>query len=450
VEPAVLYVDDEQPNLDAFARNFDEEFHVVTAASGEQALEMLAREPVAVVVSDQRMPGMTGVRLLALTAARWPLTARMLLTAYSDRELLLEAIHEGHVHDYILKPWSSDDLSIRLRNGVNRYRRRTALERASLERDVLRKELDEERPFGEMIGLQGGLAPLAERLERVANSSSTVMIRGESGVGKELVARALHARSPRADRAFVRVNCAAFSEGVLESELFGHEAGAFTGAKGARIGRFELAHGGTLFLDEIGDIPLSLQIKLLRVLQEREIERVGGNKTIPIDIRLVAATHRNLKEMVAANQLRNDLYYRINVVPLQVPPLRERAGDIPLLAQHFLGRFAREMGKRLELTPEALAVLTGYDWPGNVRELRNVIERAAVLADAHGVLDGEDLILDVVPRLGGSVLEEIQSGERDKLIAALRQAAGSKASAARLLGIPRTTLNERLRKHDIR
>jgi DNA-binding NtrC family response regulator len=451
VEPGgVLYVDDEQSNLDAFLRCFDEEFRVLTALSREVALQRLESEAVAVVLSDQRMPGITGVKLLTETAARWPLVGRMLLAGYSDRGLLLEAIQDGHVHDYILKPWSRDDLAIRLRNGLQRHQRLQSLERPCLERDLLRAELEEQPPFDETIGIAGGLRALGERIDRVANSSSTVLIRGESGVGKELVARAIHARSPRADRAFVRVNCAAFAEGVLESELFGHEAGAFTGAKAARVGRFEQAHGGTLFLDEIGDISLNLQTKLLRVLQERELERVGGNRTIPVDIRLVVATHRNLEEMVAAGQLRSDLYYRINVVPLVVPPLRARADDIPFLANHFLARFALEMGKRLELAPGALGVFCNYDWPGNVRELRNVIERAAVLADPEQVLTADDLILDVLPAARGSVLGEIQNSERDKLIASLQQTSGNKAAAARLLGIPRTTLNERLRKYDIR
>ena len=447
----VLYVDDEQSNLDAFLHCFDEEFRVLTALSREVALQRLEREAVAVVVSDQRMPGITGVKLLAETAARWPLGGRLLRTPHTHPARLREAIQEGHVHDYILKPWSRDDLAIRLRNGLHRHQRLQSLERPSLERDMLGAGfLEEQHPFDEMVGVAGGLRAIGERIDRVANSSSTVLIRGESGVGKELVARAVHARSTRADRAFVRVNCAAFSESLLESELFGHEAGAFTGAKAARVGRFEQADGGTLFFDEIGDISLNLQTKLLRVLQERELERVGGNRTIPVDIRLVVATHRSLEEMVAAGQLRCDLYYRINVVPLVVPPLRARADDIPFLANHFLARFAREMGKRLELAPCALAVLCNYDWPGNVRELRNVIERAAVFADPEQVLTADDLILDVLPAARGSVLEQIQNSERDKLIAALQQASGSKARAARLLGIPRTTLNERLRKYDIR
>jgi Nif-specific regulatory protein len=282
------------------------------------------------------------------------------------------------------------------------------------------------------------------------------MIRGESGTGKELVAREIHRRSQRAKGPFVRTNCAAFASGVLESELFGHEAGSFTGANRARTGRFEQASGGTLFLDEIGDVSPELQVKLLRALQEREIERVGGNASIRVDIRFVAATHRNLEEMVREGSFREDLFYRLNVVPLHVPPLRDRPADVDALATYFLDRFAREMGKRLSLGTEALDALRRYDWPGNVRELRNVMERAAVLADVDGALERDDLLFDMLAAPAvtaadrGSLFEEIANVEAERIKDALREAGGSRARAARLLGLPRTTLNDRLRKLGIR
>jgi DNA-binding NtrC family response regulator len=452
MEPAILYVDDEAPNLDLFQRRFDEEFRIVTAASGEDALALLAAQSIGVLVADQRMPGMTGVELLAQAATRWPGVSRILLTAYSDRDLLLSAIQRGQIHDYVLKPWSGDDLSIRLRQRLDAFVGLRDLEKAAGERDFYARELQEQAGFQDMVGLRGGLAPLAMMLERVAASDATVMIRGESGSGKELVARELHRRSARAAGPFVRVNCAAFSEGVLESELFGHEAGAFTGARAARRGRFEQADGGTLFLDEIGDVAPALQVKLLRVLQERELERVGGNRTIHVDIRVLAATHRNLEELISDGRFRADLFYRLNVVPLQVPPLRARGEDIAPLANYFLARFAREMGKRLAFSDAALLLLGRYDWPGNVRELRNVVERAAVLADAQALLEADDLIFDAAAPAAPptSITEEIAQHERQKIVDALKQAAGSKARAARLLGIPRTTLNERMRKHNIR
>ncbi|MET0594046.1 MAG: sigma 54-interacting transcriptional regulator, partial [Polyangiaceae bacterium] len=278
MEPAILYVDDERPNLDLFRRCFDEEFRILTASDGAAALDLLGTEAVGVLVSDQRMQPMAGIELLTRAEAKWPSVRRMLLTAYSDRDLLLQAIQLGKVHDYVLKPWRVEELGVRLRALLESFKRHDALARAEVERDVLRDEFREREPT-EMVGLDSGLAAVRTTLERVAPTESTVMIRGESGTGKELVAREVHRRSARSDRPFVRVNCAAFSEGVLESELFGHEAGAFTGAKQTRRGRFEQADGGTLFLDEIGDVSPAVQVRLLRVLQERELERVGGNRT---------------------------------------------------------------------------------------------------------------------------------------------------------------------------
>ncbi|HEV8550035.1 MAG TPA: sigma-54 dependent transcriptional regulator, partial [Polyangiaceae bacterium] len=348
-------------------------------------------------------------------------------------------------------PWRAEELGLRLHAALELFARQQSLARAAAERDELRAR----DPAG-IVGLDAGLATLAGLLERVAPTDSTVMIRGESGTGKELVARELHLRSKRAERPFVRVNCAAFSEGVLESELFGHEAGAFTGSKGARVGRFEQANGGTLFLDEIGDISSAVQIRLLRVLQERELERVGGSRTVKLDLRVLSATHRDLEAMVRAGSFRQDLFFRLNVVPLTIPPLRERPADLPALARHFLAHFGRELGKNLELAPAALEALASYDWPGNVRELRNVIERAAVLADGAQLLEPEDLSFDLGARVAvapeaapGSIFEEIAQAEAARLRAALREARGSKAKAARLLGLPRTTLNDRLRKLSI-
>jgi DNA-binding NtrC family response regulator len=457
MDPTILYVDDEKANLDLFRRCFDEDFRVLTAEGGPSALELLgAREDIAVLVSDHRMQPMAGIELLTRAEARWPNVRRMLLTAYSDRDLLLQAIQLGKVHDYVLKPWRVEELGVRLRALLNGYNRLEALARAEIERDLLRDEFREREP-SEMIGLDGGLSSLRAILERVAPTESTVMIRGESGTGKELVAREVHRRSPRAEHPFVRVNCAAFSEGVLESELFGHEAGSFTGAKQARKGRFEQANGGTLFLDEIGDVSPGVQVRLLRVLQERELERVGGNRTVKVSIRVIAATHRDLEAMVRAGTFRQDLFFRLNVVPLEIPPLRARPSDLPPLAHHFLGYFSRQLGKRLDLSAAALECLSRYDWPGNVRELRNVVERAAVLADPVTVLEPDDFNFDVstlsapLPRAGsaGSLFEEIAEVEAERIRDALRKAGGSKARAARILGIPRTTLNNRLRRLDI-
>jgi DNA-binding NtrC family response regulator len=459
MDPAILYVDDERPNLDLFRRSFDEEFRVLTAQDGPAALEMLrGGEHIGVLVSDQRMQPMSGIELLTRAETEWPTVTRVLLTAYSDRDLLLQAIQVGKVHDYVLKPWRTEDLGVRLRAARDRFDRQYRLARAELERDLLRDEVRAREPSG-IVGLEGGLASIAAVLDRVARTDSTVMIRGESGTGKELVAREIHRRSLRAERPFVRVNCAAFSEGVLESELFGHEAGSFTGAKHTRAGRFEQAHLGTLFLDEIGDVSPAVQVRLLRVLQERELERVGGNRTVKVNIRVIAATHRDLEDMVRRGQFRQDLFFRLQVVPIEIPPLRSRPGDLEALARHFLAHFGSQLGKRLEMSPGALGALSKYDWPGNVRELRNVIERAAVLADGNVLLEPEDFSFDMaVPPApesrsadanAPSIFDEIAAAEAERIKDALRKAAGSKARAARILGIPRTTLNDRLRKLEI-
>jgi transcriptional regulator with GAF, ATPase, and Fis domain len=306
-----------------------------------------------------------------------------------------------------------------------------------------------------LLGLQGGLRALASVLDRIAVTTSTVLIRGETGVGKELVARELHSRSQRAQGPLVRVNCAALADGLLESELFGHEAGSFTGCRGPRVGRFEEANGGTLFLDEIADISARVQVALLRVLQENEFQRVGSNRTLHVDVRIIAATSARLEERVACHEFREDLFYRLNVVPLYVPPLRQRRDDIGPLACHFIELFAARLGKRLVLSRASLERLETYDWPGNVRELRNVVERACVLSEDTASIEPEQLQLGSGPGLGPmarsalaphDIFDQVARENTMRLTAALRAARGSKARAARLLGIPRTTFNDRLRR----
>ncbi|MGE0789161.1 MAG: sigma-54-dependent transcriptional regulator [Sandaracinaceae bacterium] len=448
-QPVVLYVDDDRPNLDLFRRTFDDVFDVELASSGAEALARLGERTVGLVVSDQRMPAMTGVELLREVRARLPSISRVLLTAYADRDLLLAAIREGHVHDYVLKPWDRDDLEVRLRRALEMFGEARRRERALRAADALRDEVRAQH--GAVIGFEGDLASLAGKLDKIAASDATVMIRGETGSGKERIARELHQRSGRADGPFVRVNCCALAEGLLESELFGHEAGAFTGAARRRIGRFEQADGGTIFLDEIGDLPAHLQVKLLRVLEEREIERVGGSETLKVDVRIVAATHRPLEERVASGELRADLFHRLNVVPIVVPPLRARPRDVAPLAAHFIGELGAAMGKRVALDDGALDALRAYDWPGNVRELRNVIERAVVLAEDGDALGADDLLFDfAMPLAQPSVKGEVDEEDARAIRDALKSARGSKAKAAKLLGIPRTTLNDRIRRLGIR
>src|SRR5688572_25508014 len=381
----ILVVDDEQDNLDAFRFNFRKTFDILTATSGPEALTILENKDVAVVVTDQRMPKMTGVELLREVRNNQPDTVGIILTAFTDVDVLIEAINLGQVYRYITKPWDAKEM-----RGVLQY----ALERFHLHREnrrlvdqlaeytgYLNQQLHGEFDFGNIIGDSGPLREVLSKVEQVAPTASTVLLRGETGTGKELVAHAIHINSPREEKPFVRVNCAALAPGILESELFGHEKGSFTGAMALRRGRFELADGGTLFLDEVGDLPMEIQIKLLRTLQEREFERVGGVETIKVDVRLVSATNRNLEKMIEDGEFREDLYYRLNVFPINLPPLRDRLDDLPVLTAHFVAKFSRQMGVTAQApSTEAIAKLREYNWPGNVRELENIIERAMILA----------------------------------------------------------------------
>ena len=469
----ILVVDDEQDNLDAFRFNFKKTFDILTATSGAEALQILADKEAAVVVTDQRMPRMTGVELLREVRVRQPDAVGIILTAFTDVDVLVEAINLGQVYRYITKPWDAKEVRGVLQYALERYHlqrenRRLAAQLAEYT-GYLNQQLHGEFDFGNIIGDSAPLREVLAKVEQVAPTSSTVLLRGETGTGKELVAHAIHINSPREQKPFVRVNCAALAPGVLESELFGHEKGSFTGAVERRRGRFELADGGTLFLDEVGDLPMEVQIKLLRTLQERELERVGGNETIKVDVRVVSATNRNLEKMIEDGEFRQDLYFRLNVFPIELPPLRDRLDDLPVLVQHFVAKFARQMGvAAAPATPDALAKLREYSWPGNVRELENIVERAMILAKgaplAAGHLDfgrrqptspnqsGSVPVLAPPPAPvdeGKSLAERLLDSERKEIIAAVEKSRGNIASAARTLGINRSTLYYRLRKHGL-
>jgi len=477
----LVYVDDEQDNLDAFRFSFRKDFDVRIARGGEAALELLGATDAAVIVADQRLPGMTGIQLLEAAHALRPEAVGILLTAYTDLQTVIQALNSNLVYRYLTKPWDSAELRIVLRQAIERHvlfreNRRLVARLAELNA-YLTGELRERFAPGGIVGSSPALQRVLEAVAAVAPTTSTVLIRGESGTGKELVARALHDNSPRAQGPFIRVACAALSPGVLESELFGHEKGAFTGAHERKPGRFELADGGTLFLDEVGDLPEATQVKLLRALQEREIERVGGTRTLKLDVRIVAATHRHLEALVSQGLFREDLYFRLNVFPIQLPPLRERREDIPLLVEHFLARQARLLGRpRPTLRPEALQQLLLYPWPGNVRELENLIERASILARGTeigleqvqllppwspvlaaelapaappGPLPGKPAEAAALAPAASPLGEQLEELERRELVRALQEARGSKAEAARLLGIQRSTLYYRLKKHGL-
>ncbi|MHB1844079.1 MAG: sigma-54-dependent transcriptional regulator [Deltaproteobacteria bacterium] len=451
----VLVVDDDRSNLESIERIFTKEgFRVRTAPEGTQALDLIRREPPAVVVTDLAMPGLDGVSLLRAVKALSPETEVVLMTAYGTVEGAVEAMKEG-AYDFITKPLK--------RHTVLRSVRK-ALEKQALvhENHRLRARLADLSAPGGMIGQSPVFRAMLDLVRQAAASHATVLVTGESGTGKELVARALHDLSPRAEAPFVAVNCAAIPESILEAELFGFERGAFTGAVARKEGRFERANRGTLFLDEVGEMSPSVQVKLLRVVQEGEIERLGGNGPIDVDVRIVAATNRDLQKEVAAGRFREDLFYRLNVVRVSLPPLRERPEDVPLLAHHFLREFCAKNHKQLSgFTPEALSLLEGHVWPGNVRELENAVERAVVLSrtDRLGVEDfaglprsersaggamGEGNPRALTIPLGTS-LDEI---ERQVIRETLRLTGGDKTLAAQLLGIATRTIYRKIDREE--
>ena len=443
----VLVVDDELAQRElvgGFLRK--QGFEVAEAPDGRTALERFRKEPFDLLLTDQRMPGLSGLELLEAARAVTPAVSMIIMTAYGTIETAVAAI-KGGAADYLTKPLNLDELLHRIAQVRER-------QRLIMENRELREALQERHRVEGIIGESGRMQEVLSLVRRVAGSDATILIQGESGTGKELIARAIHYASPRAGAPLVSVNCAALPETLLESELFGHEKGAFTGAVAARKGRFELADGGSLFLDEIGDLPLHLQVKLLRVLQEREFERVGSSRPVSVDVRLLAATHRDLEALVRAGRFRDDLYYRINVVSIALPPLRERREDIPLLLDHFVEKFARRNGKRISgLTRDAREALLRYDYPGNVRELENLVERAVVLTRDE-VIGLEDLPLGVKEREGEtsgetSLTVRVEGLERRMIREALDRADGVQTRAAEILGISERVLRYKLKKYGL-
>jgi DNA-binding NtrC family response regulator len=445
--PVVLVVDDDAGVRDSFRLILEDEYEVLEAADGPAALRVLAAAQVDVVLLDIRLPGMDGVEVLERIKSLDDGLEVILVTAVNTLRTAVAAMKRG-AFDYLTKPFDEDEL-------VQVIRR--ALERRSLAREVvyLRSELDRRAPGDLIIGGHPEMQRLFRVIAHTARTTTTVLITGESGTGKELIARAIHRQSPRRDKPFVAVNPAAISESLMESELFGHEKGAFTGARQRRIGRFEMAHGGTCFLDEIGTLRHELQAKLLRVIQEREIERVGGTQTIKLDVRFIAATNADLQHAVVQGAFREDLYYRLNVLPIRVPPLRERRDDIPALVEHFLCRYRRQFGKPITtMSPDALAVMRDYRWPGNVRELQNVIERLVTLAEAP-VIGVDDLPFDMLFPDRRAKVKELESlplkeateeFERQIILRVLERVGWNLSEASRLLGIHRNSLKLKLKR----
>ncbi len=458
-KPAVLVVDDDKNTRDGLNLALKKTYNVLLAENGSRALELLGEHEVDILLGDVRMPGMDGLTLMKRALARKPQLIVILLTAYGNVETAVEAMKQG-AYDFLMKPVNLDRLDLLLQRAL----RSREVESENVD---LRRQLDDKYGLENIIGSSQPMAEVFDVIRQAAPTRATALVQGESGTGKELVAHAIHGLSPRAKGPFIAVHCAALSPGLLESELFGHEKGAFTGAVGRRNGRFEMADGGTLFLDEVSEIDPSVQVKLLRVLEERKFERVGGGEEIEVDIRLIAATNKVLRKLVDEGNFREDLFFRLDVVNINLPPLRDRRDDIPLLCQRFLRDASEKNGKQIEgLTSEALNILALYSWPGNVRELRNTIEKMVVLArkekltardiphnirnavqQAEGSAGGESGLAVPARAPGPGSKSSLADVEREMIYNALEKHNGSRTEAARELGISRRTLHRKLKQY---
>ncbi|NOY86768.1 MAG: sigma-54-dependent Fis family transcriptional regulator [Deltaproteobacteria bacterium] len=443
----ILVVDDEQPVCESLEMILEDHYYVLVAKTGEQAMRILKKQAVDLVILDVSMPGMGGMetlhRIMELSKSRPEV---VMLSATDSARLGVQAVKEG-AFDYITKPFDSNDLLEVIRK---------AMAKRALEQEVhyLRSEMEKLGGFGNIIGKSPQMREVFRLVEKVSQTGSNVLIAGASGTGKELVARAIHSRGARRGEPFIPVNCAAIPQELLESEFFGHEKGSFTGAHERNIGKFELANKGILFLDEISTLRMELQAKLLRVLQEREFNRVGGPKLIRVDVQIIAATNMDLKNMVAHGAFREDLFYRLNVLPITLPPLKDRPGDIPLLVNHFLKDISYRVNRKIpKVTPEALKLLEAYSWPGNARELENVLERMVALSSGDGPIGIEDLPVEIATTefssnaqagFSDSLLEARDRYEKMYVLSALRKTGWNQSEAARILRIHRNTLLKKM------
>jgi len=454
----ILVVDDEQSLRDVLSIMLKRAGYAVTSAmDGEEAIELLNKEIFDLVITDLRMPKIDGMEVLKAVKSASPGTVVLIITAFASADSAVEAMKQG-AYDYLTKPFQVDEVQLIIRNALEKRRLTT-------ENMLLKREMASQSSFAQLVGQSEAMQKVFDVVRKVADSKSNVLICGESGTGKELVARAIHYNSARSVMPFVAVNCSAVPEMLLESELFGHMKGSFTGAIANKAGLFEVADGGTIFLDEIGDTTPTIQVKLLRVIQEREFRRVGGNHDVKVDVRVVAATNKDLEKAVADGSFREDLYYRLDVIPIRLPPLRMRAGDIPLLVTHFLERFAKESGKpKPVISQEAMHVLLSHEWRGNVRELENLIERVVAFATTELVTDAEvhgwlhrpatqsqhpTMPMDLTDE--GLDLEGLINGiEKDLLLKALERSKWVKKKAARMLRLNTRSFRYRLEKYAIK
>lgn len=447
MKPTLLIVDDDKNTLDGLKTALSAlPYNLLTTPSPKEGLHLIDEESVDLLLSDLKMGEMNGIEFMQKAKEKKPDLVVILLTAYGTIETAVEAMRLG-AFDFLTKPVNLDSVEFAIKRGLQS-------KQIQEENRSLREALDKRFGFENIIGVSNQLKEVFETIRQAAPSKATVLIQGQSGTGKELIARAIHQQSPRRNKPFVAVHCASLAESLLESELFGHEKGAFTGAISQRPGRFELADGGTLFLDEISEVSSQLQVKLLRVLQERTFERLGGTKTLQVDVRLIASTNKKLETLVQEGNFREDLYYRLKVISIHLAPLRERKEDIPLLVKEFLNEFSIENNKKnLTLSPKALEILNLYSWPGNVRELRNCIESMVVLVRGN-TLTPKDIPLHIRESLSPASVElekgvTLEEAEKKLILAALKESSDNKSLAAKALGISRRTLHRKLKEYKI-
>jgi two-component system, NtrC family, response regulator HydG len=452
----ILLIEDDDTMREGMSQVLKRAGHeVISVSNGPEGIELCQKENFDLVITDYKMEEMNGVEVLEKVKSIDESVEVLIVTAYGTIDLAVEAMRKG-VADYVTKPFTPGEFTVRVEKVLKFGEARKAEARLSEENKYLRQEIEVQYNFGEIVGASDKMKSVFEKIQKIARSDSSVILYGESGTGKELVARAIHFHSNRKDASFVKVNCGALAESVLESELFGHEKGSFTGAVKRRLGRFELANKGTIFLDEIGDVPLNTQVKLLRVLQEREFERVGGEDTVKVDVRVITATNKNLMKMVEEGKFREDLFYRLQVIPIELPPLRDRTEDIPMLIEHFLEKKATQLNKKRPIMNEnAIKELLKYFWPGNVRELENVIERAVVLCEGEeiGLIDLPILLGDPsrmtlnLPREDLPLDQALEDLERQLIGRALEKSKGVKTETARILGLKTSALYYKLEKY---
>jgi len=451
--PRILLVDDDADIRETMVTLLTmNDYSVTSVADGQSAIEEVKKEKFNIVITDLMMPKMTGIDVIKNLKAIDPDLQCIVITGYATVSTAVDAMKAG-AYDYLMKPFNGTEVLMLLKRVME-------LQDLQAENSQLKRTLHQRYGYENLIGSSEGIQKVCSLIEKVAETDSTILILGESGTGKELVARTIHYNSPRKNKPLIPINCGAIPETLLESELFGHEKGAFTGASTTRIGRFELADGGTIFLDEIGDMSPTLQVKLLRVLQQREFERVGGVRTIKVDVRIIAATNIDLEHAVHEGKFREDLYYRLNVIPVVIPPLRERADDIPLLMDHFLSHFNKSKKRDIKgFSPAAMDILISYPWPGNIRELENLVERLIILKGNGTIcpddlpekfishtLNNEGALHITLPETGVNLKDVVEEFENNLILQAMQKAQGVKNKAAQLLSLNRTTLVEKLKK----